>query len=498
MSCNRYRRGKRPIFLVSSKCRKRHRCLEPTVQDAPPTVEQVIEPTTSPPSATKPVTTSPSATQPVIQPVTTPPSTTQPTLPAPEPVTTPPSTTQPTLPAPEQVTTPPSTTQPTLPPIQPQVTQPVEPDPSTTQPTLPPSTPVTEPATQPTLPPIQPQVTQPVEPEPSTKRRVCYEKTDTSNWVGDLVDGVRPNPFERPPAVMATSYTPDWRRGQIGGTQSLIDQTCHSQARPDVVSQDPDGLPDSINWSKWDGVPFDIWELAKKPKQEVCDLLFPDRYRNGMKVLGMLGLREKFYQVNPFVDVKNPTPMEIDLWNVEVINHFRDLLGIKARMEPVKCLYLGSQWATERKHTTVWDKSYPDGVCGDGSGGHCGWKFAPKSRDDKDPYGSNCRWNVVSTEGLTGVHTGVPWSMKMSTILGHLVCQEKFNGHVIPFWSSNYWGVGMSFKYNPNGWTQVRLQWRKGNKTAQTTRRYWEWFGETIEKPFHTRQQLIDEGSPYV
>jgi len=68
------------------------------------------------------------------------------------------------------------------------------------------------------------------------------------------------------------------------------------------ATQDPDGMiwSEPHHWknSKWDGIQFNA---TGKTKQETCKFLRPSQTHVAR------GIREKFYQVNPFKDNINPT-----------------------------------------------------------------------------------------------------------------------------------------------------------------------------------------------
>jgi len=84
--------------------------------------------------------------------------------------------------------------------------------------------------------------------------------------------------------------------------------------------------PDSVTWitkaqweaSKWDGKT--IYDPTKMTGAQFFAAICPsaDRVR---------GIREVFYQHNPFKDNKNPTKAEVDEWHRIAINHVRALVG---------------------------------------------------------------------------------------------------------------------------------------------------------------------------
>lgn len=262
-------------------------------------------------------------------------------------------------------------------------------------------------------------------------------------------------------------------------SQMMVDMTAFSQAVPTVSSQDPDGIgwlsPTSWANSTWDGIPYDT---TGKTKEQICAFLRPSH------VYVIRGLRERFYEVNPFVDNNNPTVDEIDKWNLEVIRHFRNLLGVTTPVSPNARLYLEARWADERKYTTGWDAAYIGATPGDRfgpcvgvpdiAGGHCGASFFPSSVDRAPyiaatPYSSDfgmypelatytARYSL--TEGISGANANVPWSIKFAYLIANWICSEGLTGHPGPF-------VGPSAReefgcswYRPNStWASFRGKW---------------------------------------
>ena len=243
--------------------------------------------------------------------------------------------------------------------------------------------------------------------------------------------------------------------------------TVRSQAQSDVSGQDPDGI-DWLSWegTEWDGVPF-AWQ--GKSKQAVCDWL---RCQPNANPYVIRGLREKFYSVNPFADNANPTVAEIDAWNIEVILHFRALLGNPTPCKNNARLYLESRWAHERKHTTTWDTDYPDsftcncipgpctscygyapgpcflnGTAIDNATGHCGDAFFPGPSDrnvyiNAAPY-NNDLVKYPELNGYTDRHAkaggiawvnNLPWTIKLAKVISGWICGEGVDGgHSGPF-----------------------------------------------------------------
>lgn len=231
--------------------------------------------------------------------------------------------------------------------------------------------------------------------------------------------------------------------------------------------------PDSITWispaqwtsMQWDGTPFD---LTGKSKSQICSWLTD----NGSPYI-VRGLRERFYEVNPFQDNSQPTVAEIDAWNLEAIRHIRSLFGISTPVIPDARLYIECVWADERKHTTVWDSKYSDtfscihdegppkvyGSCFDRAPGpchqtihtqansHCGAAFFPDATDrapyhNASPYGatpelypelSSHLAPFSGVEGISGANMDLPWSIKMAAIVARWICLEGQTGHPGPY-----------------------------------------------------------------
>ena len=265
------------------------------------------------------------------------------------------------------------------------------------------------------------------------------------------------------------------------GNEMLMNQTTMSQNVTTVESQDPDGIkwisPDRWAAAEWDGKPLDVVNQTLD-KKTICDFIRPSGNPHVMR-----GLREVFYRVNPFKDVKNPTPGEIQAWEIEVIKHFRNLLGITVPVFPDSRLYLESRWADERKYTTAWDIKYPAtgavggprGPCTDSTGkavdtarGHCGASFFPNETDrmryiSQAPYMNdtitypeltNYQTRRSKTEGIQTLNADIPWSIKLSIVIMRFVCTEGLTGHSGPFVGDPR-VVEKERKYFGNSWWHV-------------------------------------------
>lgn len=176
--------------------------------------------------------------------------------------------------------------------------------------------------------------------------------------------------------------------------------------------------------------------------------------------------------MNPFADNANPTVAEIEAWNVHVIQHYRNLLGISTPIENNRRLYLLAFFSDMRKFTTHWDANYP-GDLGSAYGpcvgmkpfnAHCGATFAPNCTDQA-PYlmpGETCvTWSGGGAEGVFGGNLNWPWSIQLVRVLYNIVVGEGIYGHGGPFVSRPL--VGFSYKKCNSKTFAVRVKWSGTN-----------------------------------
>ena len=289
-----------------------------------------------------------------------------------------------------------------------------------------------------------------------------------------------------PPVTTTTQYTPTYTLYTTTGTEMIDSQTTVSQSHPNVTSQDPDGINwiDPIHWSNstWDGTPLNT---SGKTKEEICEWISPST------PYVIKGLRERFYEVNPFADNFNPTIPEIDNWNIEVIRHFRNLFGITIPVQNNSRLYLEARWASERKYTEVWDTTYgvnnnfgdawgpcfnPPGTPIDIASGHCGEAFFP-STDDRNLYISTAPYynnfttypelesynnRYAQASGLSGANADVPWSIKLAFVIRAWICTEGLSGHPGPYVNpiDAREEFGCAWWYESGSWANFRGKWR--------------------------------------
>ena len=230
---------------------------------------------------------------------------------------------------------------------------------------------------------------------------------------------------------------------------------------------DPDGIPwiPANAWVPWDGVTtYNPCTLTTA--QLMAGILPPPSGINGMR-----GLRELFYSVNPFADNQNPTVAEIENWNIEVIRHFRRLLGFNQTTHPVsndKCTYLKAAWAEERFRTDYWSTAYPGtldravGPCTlpNSSNPHCGALFIPSAAAEQAPYLCPQSMALCSAtggaEGIANHNADTPWSIKMARIIGMYLGTDGIGGHTGPFVGRPKFG---SAWYMNGAGVTVRTKW---------------------------------------
>ncbi|MGL6008981.1 MAG: hypothetical protein ACRC1D_05935 [Culicoidibacterales bacterium] len=208
---------------------------------------------------------------------------------------------------------------------------------------------------------------------------------------------------------------------------------------------DPDGVSylTPSNWKPWNGVPFNPCVLTA---QQIHRGIFPHGPDQ------MLGLRDRFYELNPFADVRNPTVIEIENWNIEVIRHFRKLLGKNETTHPVrndKSIFLRAAWATERAMDGYWDSDYPTGNASfgpcarPGASLHCGSLFVP-SVAHQQPYlrsvGLTELGPASNAEGINTVNADIPWASKMSRLISSFLVSDGLYAHTGPFHQRELFG----------------------------------------------------------
>ena len=277
-----------------------------------------------------------------------------------------------------------------------------------------------------------------------------------------------PVPREPPPTTECPSYHPD---ATVPGRMSQADTVRAITAYVNSKGQrhDPDGITwmKPGDWTPWDGVT--TINPCTSTTQQIMAFVFP-KPGGGSNINSMRGIRELFYSVKPFKDNQNPTVAEIENWNIEVIRLFRRLLGKNFPVENHKCTYLKAAWADERAHTDYWTANYPgqlDSATGPctlptSSNAHCGASFIPNA-NDQIPY--LCPSNLPpcgemsGAEGVSNHNTDIPWSIKMSRIIGQYLNSDGIGAHTGPFIGRPYFGSAWYIYPNNPGTVAVRTKW---------------------------------------
>jgi hypothetical protein len=231
---------------------------------------------------------------------------------------------------------------------------------------------------------------------------------------------------------------------------------------------DPDGITwmGRDGWIPWDGVT--TYNPCKLTKQQLFDSIFPPPSR----VNSMRGIREVFYQVKPFANNSNPTVSEIENWNIEVIRHFRRLLGFNQTTHPVrndKCTYLKAAWAEERARTNYWSAKYPGTPESDvgpctipySRNAHCGASFLPNPADQAPYLSANmgpCS-AVGGAEGVSNIKTDIPWAIFMGRIIGQFLASDGIGAHTGPFVGRELFGSAWYQDVGNPANTVARTKW---------------------------------------
>lgn len=234
------------------------------------------------------------------------------------------------------------------------------------------------------------------------------------------------------------------------------------------TAHDPDGVgwitPEQWENAKWDGT---IYNPSEMTQEEFYKAIFP--YPDVVR-----GLREVFYQHNPFKDIRNPTKAEVDEWHRIAINHVRALVGYTASERQVQkdhCLFARALWSNQRMYTTMWDEAYPgnvgtaEGPCQNTTNAHCGASFIPNATDQAPylPENFEACSLVAGAEGISSApKSNIPWSIKWVRALGQFVGSEGFwGGHVGPWFHRekfgfSFWDADLD---NNNSNAILRAKW---------------------------------------
>ena len=316
----------------------------------------------------------------------------------------------------------------------------------------------------------------PEEPPPPLPVPGCTDPSATNyNPNATVSDGSCTYP--PPPLVQ---WTPNEKppSSSVGLPTRYTNSTEVSQAVTTVDNQGPTPgwmSPTDIEAMEWDGVP--ISDPYGKTPAQLCAWMFKSR--------AMRGLRQLYASKTWFTNDTNPTVAEIDNWNLEVIRHFRRLLGITTPVEPRAELYLETAWGEFRYAGTSSYNSinYPGtfgsayGPCvlritsGDPTNqtttnnAHCGATFVPSFTEQAPfltQYPGLQPFNFINggAEAVTSMNTNLPWALKLPGVIMGYVCSEGLTGHAGPFATRTQ--VGMAFFATNDGRsasTRHRIKW---------------------------------------
>jgi len=232
-------------------------------------------------------------------------------------------------------------------------------------------------------------------------------------------------------AVPLTQYTPDIKDWSTLNDKSVLQNSKNVDHNIDSVH-----WIDESAWLPWDGTPYNASQYSRR---DLADLICPGNT--------ILGLREVFYEANPFSDPVNPTKAEVDNWHRIAINHVRALVGYteeEYQIEPNQCLHVRALWSEERKNTDIWDARYPDKTCVGSTNPHCGASFIP-SVEDQQPYlpdGVESCGARAGSEGLfNAAKSNIPWSIRFIRPLCSTLGSEGFwGGHTGPWFHRKQFG----------------------------------------------------------
>jgi hypothetical protein len=255
-------------------------------------------------------------------------------------------------------------------------------------------------------------------------------------------------------------YTPDQADWSTFATKPFAGGT--------NTGHDPDGVgwisPQDWDNAKWDGT---VYNPSLMTKAEFIAAICPsvDRIR---------GIREVFYQHNPFANNSAPTKTEVDEWHRIALNHVRALINYTSPERQVKkdtCMFARALWGDERKFTTQWDTKYTGNVgsaygpCQGSGNAHCGATFVPDAADQV-PYLPVNHSKCSAGQGAEGVFSGpksnIPWSLKWSRGLCNTLHAEGYwGGHVGPFFHREKFGFSFwdSDPQNNNNNAALRAKW---------------------------------------
>ncbi|MEY4433573.1 MAG: hypothetical protein RLZZ44_1707 [Bacteroidota bacterium] len=244
-----------------------------------------------------------------------------------------------------------------------------------------------------------------------------------------VTQGLEPTALlnDKPCPIRGEAATPSFTNIGVSAFKTVEDLVDYSNQFN--KGQGPEGVagltPADFDKALWDGVPVNPCTMTK---EELCTWMFPSGNL-------MRGLKQKYDEIKPFCDPMKPTVAEIEFWNLEVIKHFRRLMGFDLSVSFTRDLMYQARFSDERKFTDYWNQKYPDGVCLQGSGPHCGFLWLP-SEDDQKPYigsGPVIKRVAPAYEGIFGFDPKLSWFIQLSAIIKGTLCSEGLVYHTGPF-----------------------------------------------------------------
>lgn len=231
-------------------------------------------------------------------------------------------------------------------------------------------------------------------------------------------------------------FTPTLGQGGIGGQASIDQLTAVLFQYPHQMGHDPDSctVPPP---------PYPAFQVQPSSWYLVDRLFAPNH--------SMRGIRDLFYETNPFVDNMNPTPQEVEVWNVKVINLMRALVGITTPVFSDFSLYLQAQWSLERELSTYWEDTYHIIY----SDGEPAATFIPLPVHQEDYFnGENLAvvpqdalsFDMMVETNSSVISTETPWALKLSNLIEFLCYDLPLNTSHPLFTATR---IGMAWHLKP-------------------------------------------------
>ena len=269
--------------------------------------------------------------------------------------------------------------------------------------------------------------------------------------------------------IQRKALTPDFTLEGKNGIEMFEMQTVYGQRGK---SHDPTSYDIVDDWeiTKWDGVPFPNpceKNLTPEGRTEILNWVFPTLKNDG----AMRGLKEKYEKIKPFLNPYKPTPVEIENWHIEVLKHFREILGFTNPVALSKDFMVQARLSDERKRTTMWNTKYPEDTCPLKPPPHCGFTWLPVPEDRIKYFGGEPDNLPISaySEGVfqpytttewedSGTANPPPWSLMLTRIINGTLSHEGIMMHLGPMLASEK--IGFSYWWRDPEVTKSPLSFR--------------------------------------